>query len=1141
MQGRNNKVTRSILAAAAVAVVGLSAVPAKAQLQYGDVVTINTFQNSSYDGRIYRHNLTTGQRTQIGSDWTWTERPQAVLVESANTILVAAGTQWEGTSRQNGLYRVDVTTGTRTLVGRFSAPQVFGGNGQSGELQPLDIEKNPVTGEVYLSTGITHWTTGQSTGRVWRLNTQTAGLTQIGPNYGWERAPTQMAIDPTNPNRMYIATNHFNESYDSQHYYLDLTTGESTYTGSRQWHDRRVGALEFRDDGQLYAGTGTYNSSNNSAALRQVDKNNNYNNQGDLWNFGWEQPVYHMDYDSENDRMFMASSFHRNSPGSYTSFLRSYNLTTGSQDNHFTTSNADGYLDVDVWDFGTTNTARNNVSVTNTVGNVSTGPNFNSTNANGAITPAALISALSSANSSLRTGYRNANNQQGNLDISADITVPLTTARTLSFRATNDLTVNNPIVGTGSAGLSVNLVSYNDNSVALDTGLIDVNANVTSNGGAISLRGKSIDIAAGTSLTSGAGAISLTTVSGGSLTVAGGLASTSGAITVSANNGGTISGEVGGLTTTGPITISNAAGALNVSGNVRTTGAFSYTGPVTFTGSVNAGSLSVPNTASIDVSSPITVNSVTPTGTINVVSGGLLSVSSLAADLPTLNVEGGTVNVAGAIAVNNSGSFNFNSGTVVLQGNRTYNSGATGIAQRVLTGSSLGAGKTVEVTGTLTMGSLYTLNGGTLKVGRLTNSYNLTFTKGTLEVTNADIEVDSAGLLGDTVQLTSGQSLVASDTVGGAPTGNVNVTAGGILELSGGRLTGNTAVNNSGEIRVSSATSRISGGSLVNTGVIVGSAGRVEAEVTNGDDNGPAIDGGDTGAIGEIRVGTGGNLRFTGDVTNLVDGRIEAQGGTIDLSNGMVNEGRVLVSNGGNLRLSSTTNSSNPGSIEVSGSANIYGDIQNSSGPTEGGKIIVSGGGVVNFFDDVWNGPGIFVGPPENGVHAANSPELRISGGSAAVIFGAYKGSGRVTGQGTLIYEGGDFSPGDSPRIFSVEGNFSLGTNATTVLELAGATAGYGGYDQLQIGGIATLGGTLDVVLLDGYWPTFGTQFDVITAGQLIGDFSALNLPGGSEYWDVSRTSTGLTLTAIPEPAALMAGAFVAAAALKRRARRNTH
>lgn len=91
---------------------------------------------------------------------------------------------------------------------------------------------------------------------------------------------------------------------------------------------------------------------------------------------------------------------------------------------------------------------------------------------------------------------------------------------------------------------------------------------------------------------------------------------------------------------------------------------------------------------------------------------------------------------------------------------------------------------------------------------------------------------------------------------------------------------------------------------------------------------------------------------------------------------------------------------------------------------------------------------------------------------------------------GNLTNNGGTFAPGASPAESSISGNF---TNASGVLQIElAATA----RDRLSVRGSATLGGVLDIDLLDGLVPSIGQAFEILAAaGGVNGVFSNIDAP----------------------------------------------
>jgi hypothetical protein len=97
---------------------------------------------------------------------------------------------------------------------------------------------------------------------------------------------------------------------------------------------------------------------------------------------------------------------------------------------------------------------------------------------------------------------------------------------------------------------------------------------------------------------------------------------------------------------------------------------------------------------------------------------------------------------------------------------------------------------------------------------------------------------------------------------------------------------------------------------------------------------------------------------------------------------------------------------------------------------------------------------------------------------------------------GHLVNQGGDFSPGASPAISTITGNYVQQPAGKLTIEIDGTTPGTG-FDQVLINGTATLGGTLQVNLLDGFVPQVGNSFEILRAfGGLTGTFANASFAG---------------------------------------------
>ncbi|HVP55683.1 MAG TPA: PEP-CTERM sorting domain-containing protein [Candidatus Eisenbacteria bacterium] len=151
---------------------------------------------------------------------------------------------------------------------------------------------------------------------------------------------------------------------------------------------------------------------------------------------------------------------------------------------------------------------------------------------------------------------------------------------------------------------------------------------------------------------------------------------------------------------------------------------------------------------------------------------------------------------------------------------------------------------------------------------------------------------------------------------------------------------------------------------------------------------------------------------------------------------------------------------------------------------------------------------------------------------------GTLSGSGLIQGD---VFMGGTMSPGDSPGLLTIQGNYTQLSSGSFFAELAGLTPGTQ-YDQLVVSGLATLDGTLDVVLLNGFVVHLGDSFVLMTFANETGQFSELDLPRlpHGEMWLLSYNPSNLTLQAAPtpEPASMLllgSGLLSAALVFRRR------
>ncbi|MEW6158034.1 MAG: hypothetical protein AB1813_11415, partial [Verrucomicrobiota bacterium] len=122
----------------------------------------------------------------------------------------------------------------------------------------------------------------------------------------------------------------------------------------------------------------------------------------------------------------------------------------------------------------------------------------------------------------------------------------------------------------------------------------------------------------------------------------------------------------------------------------------------------------------------------------------------------------------------------------------------------------------------------------------------------------------------------------------------------------------------------------------------------------------------------------------------------------------------------------------------------------------------------------------------------AHATDLEIENAPAPVVLDPDESlTGNLETQGSIINHG-VLSPGNSPGIINHTGDFTQ--SGTMQIEIGGLTPGPGtptdnGYDQLNVSGMLTLGGTLEIRLINDFVPELGDTFEFITAGSISGDF----------------------------------------------------
>lgn len=199
------------------------------------------------------------------------------------------------------------------------------------------------------------------------------------------------------------------------------------------------------------------------------------------------------------------------------------------------------------------------------------------------------------------------------------------------------------------------------------------------------------------------------------------------------------------------------------------------------------------------------------------------------------------------------------------------------------------------------------------------------------------------------------------------------------------------------------------------------------------------------------------------------------------------------------------------------------------------GRVVVVGGTVLDRSQAVYlqtAGQTILDG-------ALFASEVRIDGG-------VLRGNGQIGGElgaaGILgaVVNNGEIAPGNSPGTLVIDGHYTQGASGILTMELGDVS------DRLVIGGDASFAGTLVIRFVDGFVPTLGQSFELLTYRSHLGGLSLMAIGEAARdgyLFDLRFGEHAATLQVsalappVPEPGTmlLLAAGLVAIAVRARR------
>jgi T5SS/PEP-CTERM-associated repeat protein/autotransporter-associated beta strand protein len=384
-----------------------------------------------------------------------------------------------------------------------------------------------------------------------------------------------------------------------------------------------------------------------------------------------------------------------------------------------------------------------------------------------------------------------------------------------------------------------------------------------------------------------------------------------------------------------------------------------------------------------------------------------------------------------------------------------------------------------------------------------------------------------SGLTISGIKAPTGGSFSGSVAAGNTGTGRMEIRAGGTLLSYRGYFGGNAGAVGSGLVTDAKSTWTASGS------IWVGNSGSGTLDVLNG---------------GKVTSSGNGYLAFANNTTGLatisgagsswsmsdhlyIGGNGAAHGGSGQLvlqNGGTVTAVGVILWNTGFLTLGANATLKGPftamgGVIQTTNNIIFANDFTLGTGGVE-----VRTNGFNSTFSGVISGTGGFAktGPGTltltgnstySGATEIYSGKLVVDGSIASAVTTLNAGTtlgGSGTVGGITINAGGILAPGDSPGILTVNGNYNQTSGGVLNVEIGGAAPG-AGFDQVAVSGSATVGGTLNLSLVNGFRPTVGQTFAIITSSSETGNFSTINSSGFTVRSDASNAGIVLTVTSV--------------------------
>jgi hypothetical protein len=508
---------------------------------------------------------------------------------------------------------------------------------------------------------------------------------------------------------------------------------------------------------------------------------------------------------------------------------------------------------------------------------------------------------------------------------------------------------------------------------------------------------------------------------------------------------------------------------------------------------------------SITAGGTIALNSNPGLGTfIRTLGNVTLEAASITQGADSAIIAGGTTTLNGG-SISLTSALNDFTGAVSLNNSGANNVAITDSNAIVLGGSSLGTGTlTVTAGGTITQtgpivqaagagqATFVTAGGSAITLTNSSNDFTgpVDLDSGTAAIAITDANsfiIKGDGGSGGGSTSASSFTLNANGTVSqsAAFTGTapavvvINAGSGPIqLDNAGNDFSGNTslAANTTGAV---SLTNTNSGGMNLGASTVGGALA-----LTSG---GPITQAGPITVGGTSTISAGANPITLTNASNDFIGAVSLTGSNVAITDvNAISIGTASVSGTFTITATSTSflNGFSANNYSFSGgSYTLAAGTYNLGGTTTiaSSTTVTASGATINAAGGTMNVSGTF----------------SVLGGSVSVGTLNVLAGGTLAGTATIVgnvnNSAGTVSPGASPGILTINGNYVQGASGTLNMDIGGLIAG-SEYDQLLISGTAALDGTLNAALIGSFAPPPGSTFTFIqAAGGVSGTFATIN------------------------------------------------